>query len=166
MKKLKAKVKALKEQLIHAETELLDARVEMLRDTHFVREMETLFYGSKERGYQYSTHGEVEEWARVKELSNVEDDMYDAFREVASELGFNVDFDNDCLLLPLGPDEIIINEVGDVFQGNKLILKRTNYVDTQDRNAQIEAHMERSGYFPGVFHSDRYGNLTSVDTKG
>lgn len=38
-------------------------------------------------------------------------------------------------------------------------------VDVIKRNALIEAYMERSGYFPGVFRVDQRGNVSLVDTK-
>ncbi len=69
-------------------------------------------------------------------------------------------------------DAIIINHKGDVFMTGErgAFIRREEYTDVdgnQDeakRNALIEAHMEKTGYFPGVFRTDVHGNVFHVNT--
>ena len=37
--------------------------------------------------------------------------------------------------------------------------------DTAKRNRLIEEYMEKTGCYPGVFSSDRHGNVFAVNTK-
>lgn len=141
-------------------------KVKRLEDTEFVRTLEKTFYEAKSRGYQWNEFGEIEEFAHVN-LDHIDVEDREAFERIAMENhGFGVDFEHGALLNGLGPDEITINEDGDVFEGSKLIIRRSEYSDEQERNAQIEAHMETTGCYPGVFLTDRYGNVVLVNTKG
>jgi hypothetical protein len=81
------------------------------------------------------------------------------------------DFANDALKAHDGGC-LIINEDGDVYDedSGKRIVDRADYLDEEGeedeelRNALIEAWMERTGYFPGVFTHDRHGNVFPVST--
>ena len=78
-----------------------------------------------------------------------------------------VDFQNDVLMYSQGPC-IVVNNEGDVLDtdSGKWFIKKNDYLDEETgkfdiskRNELIEAYMEKTGYFPGVFESDYYGNL-------
>jgi hypothetical protein len=84
----------------------------------------------------------------------------------------SIDWDNGALLQSLGTC-IVINDDGDVYDqdGDKFFIKSGDYLDdngdpdTEKRNELIEAYMESSGYFPGVFRVGKYGDVFSVNTK-
>lgn len=54
---------------------------------------------------------------------------------------------------------IIIDDEGDVYDqdAGKVIVDRKAYETASERNALIEAYMERTGCFPSVIKVDRYG---------
>lgn len=162
---LETTIADLKTALAEAEEKLLQCRVEALEGTELVQNMESLFYVAQRRGFQWTNCGEIEEWAIVPGVDEIDEELREAFREHASQLGFNVDFEQGILLNLLSNEEITVNEDGDVFEGSKLIIHRDNYDNEMERNAQIETHMARTGYFPGVFLTDRHGNITPIDTK-
>lgn len=84
----------------------------------------------------------------------------------------DIDWNNDCLLYNQGPC-IVIND-GDVLdqESNEWFIGKDAYkdddghLDLPKRNALIEAYMERTGYYPGVFETDGHGNISFVNTKG
>lgn len=98
----------------------------------------------------------------------------DLFRDYMAETyGVSgVDFENDCLMLCIG-ECIVINEDGDIFDSTKCIIHRSDYslddgdgdADFTKRNKLIEAHMEKTGFFPSVIRQDRHGNVFYVDTQ-
>ena len=61
-----------------------------------------------------------------------------------------------------------IKEDGEVYHSDcgsaDFFLTRDSYESIEDRNAQIEAYMGKSGEFPSVFEIDHYGNLTLIST--
>jgi len=79
----------------------------------------------------------------------------------------DADFGNDCITTSIGPCIVIDNDGGVYDQdAAKVIVKKTDYETDEERNALIEAWMEKSGYFPSVVRCDYYGNpLGYVSTK-
>lgn len=79
--------------------------------------------------------------------------------------------EEEALTTSEGPS-LIINDDGDVYDqdSRKTVVRRADYLDDEGeedeskRNALIEAWMEKSGYFPGVFRQDRHGNVFHVNT--
>lgn len=122
----------------------------------------------KPDGYQYGECGNIEAWYRIdsKTMDKFEDYwgyLDDYFSEYHCA---RLDKQYDAVLVSHGPEEIIINEDGDVFLGNKVIIEKNMYQDKKQRNVLIEEYMEKTGYFPGVFYQDHYGNLILVNTRG
>ena len=121
-------------------------------------------YGEDENGWIYA-------WARF-ELPEKFKPYTEYFeRWIQEQYCYTYDSKNDSLMNSLGPDEIVINEDGDIFMGHKVIIDSKecrdddgNY-DRKKRNRLIEEYMERTGYFPGVFKQDHYGNITAINTK-
>lgn len=144
---------------------LQDACEEYFKTNEDVRKIVDL-QNQKPNGYQFNIFGEVEAWYRVKV------DL-DQFKDVKEYLKIYIqdytcgilDFENDALLIPQGPEEIIINDEGDIFLGNKLIIEADAYENEETRNELIEQYMEKTGYFPGVFRTDYYGNIYQVNTQ-
>ena len=123
--------------------------------------------------YQLDESGEVESWFRFDGLDDIPEDAREFFDTWLSENHcMRVDWDNSCFLYSQG-ESITINDDGDVFLGHKCVIHARDYrsedrdtdTDELERNRLIEAYMERSGYFPGVFSVDRHGNVFYVDTK-
>lgn len=94
--------------------------------------------------------------------------------QFVSDYGLSVNWKDSCLMNYLGDDNIMIQDDtrrdNGVWQGHKLIIEESEYienneVDENKRNALIEAHMEKTGNFPGVFRITQYGDVTFVKTK-
>ena len=97
-----------------------------------------------------------------------------------SDNGYNYDSENDTLMQWHGDDNIIIQDDtrhdNGVWQGHNLIIEEREYRETNPenehygdvnediRNELIEKHMEKTGYFPGVFRIDYHGNVFPVST--
>lgn len=83
-----------------------------------------------------------------------------------SDYGIQLDKQNDVLILSCSPS-IIINEDGDVYDedSQKWIVSEDDYRTRDERNQLIEAYMERTSCYPGVFEVGRYGDVTLVNTQ-
>jgi hypothetical protein len=109
-------------------------------------------------------------WTRV-DFSNLID-LKDSFQKELLERYFqdehcaNLNFKDSVLTTSEGP-AIVINEDGDVYDqdSGKFIVHKGNYETDVERNALIEAWMEKAGYFPSVIRCDHYGNAFYVNTK-
>lgn len=120
--------------------------------------------------YGLDRFGEVESWISL-DLSEFEDCTQFFEQYMRNEHYIIVDFNNGILSYPQGPN-LIIQDDGSVYDqdSNKLIIKRSDYkdedgeIDESKRNQLIEAYMEKSGYFSGVFRVDYYGNVFPVNT--
>lgn len=129
----------------------------------------------------------------ITALANSNSYVWDKYSEIASTIHFStsdfhdckeyfanymrdshfieVDFDNDCLTYAQGPS-IVINDEGDVLDqdSGKWFIAKKDYTDDNGesvltkRNELIEAYMDKHGYFPGVFETDRNGNIFLVKT--
>jgi hypothetical protein len=125
--------------------------------------------------YQQGNYGEIESWFRYSKLADYAD-CREYFETWLSDRScMRVDWDNDCLIVGHGDDNIIIQDEhgrdNGVWQGSKLIISESEYknddgeVNEAKRNALIEAHMEKTGYFPGVFRLTYHGDVYLVQTK-
>lgn len=123
--------------------------------------------------YCYDKHGEIQHWVYAIELLNsIPETAKEFFEEY---IGDNhcayIDWDNRSIYY-LNHGDIIINDEGDVLDSDsgKWIIKRDDYrdddgnEDESKRNQLIEAYMERTGCYPGVFSVDRHGNIFPVST--
>lgn len=87
----------------------------------------------------------------------------------------DLDLENNSLTMSHGDDNLVIqDEMGrdnGVWQDHKQVIAETEYknddgeIDETKRNELIEKHMQKSGYFPGVFRVDYHGNIFPVSTS-
>lgn len=122
--------------------------------------------------YLWDKYGEIVSWARFSDLSDFQD-CKQYFTEYMREYHcVDIDWENECLTYSVGPS-IVINDNGDVYDqdGNKFFISKSDYsdehgyLDESKRNELIEAYMLKTDCYPGVFKSDRHGNVTLIDTK-
>ncbi len=127
--------------------------------------------------YQFNAYGEIESWYRFADLSDFAEcrEYFEAW--LGETHCMTVDWNNDCLLYSQGDDNLIIQDDtrygrdNGVWLNGECVIPESDYktedgeVDTVKRNALIEAHMERTGHFPGVFRADQHGNVFHVNTK-
>lgn len=134
-------------------------------------------YSRLEQSNDYTTDqfdGWPCQWIRCEELSKLDEDDREYFKTWLDETycAVDIDWNNECLVMRNGP-AIIIDENGDVYDqdSRKRIIERNeyldeaNHVDKDKRNQLIEDYMKRTGYFPGVFTMDKYGNVYPVNTQ-
>lgn len=127
--------------------------------------------------YQAEEDG-IYSWYRMKsDLSMFEQypELKNYFELYVSERGLRIDWENQCLMNFHGDDCLVIQDDtrhdNGVWQGHKLIIAEKEYktddgeIDVEKRNAMIEAHMEKTGYFPGVFRITQYGDVYFVNTQ-
>lgn len=125
--------------------------------------------------YQLGEYGEVESWYRWHGLSDFLDCREYFETWLSSNYCMRVDWQNELLIVSHGDDNIMIQDDtrqdNGVWQSGKLIIKEESYrdedgeIDEDKRNALIEAHMERTGHFPGVFRVTQYGDVFFINTK-
>ena len=121
--------------------------------------------------YRFDQYGEIQSVYHFSEL-----DLYSECREYLeawlSDYCIIVDWNSDCLLFNQGESLIIQDDTrrdNGVWLSGKCVVNETEYkvdgeVDEDKRNELIEAHMEKTGYFPGVFRADQHGNVFPVST--
>ena len=166
---IKAKVQIEANKLFDKDKELKQALIEL----------------ENSNDYNIGEYGELESWIRFN--SNFPNELNEYFENYLSEnFGYiRMDFKNDALISFHGDDFISIqddarhNQDNGIWQGQKMIIKEDEYRDENPenehyergeiniakRNELIEQHMEKTGYFPGVFRVDYHGNVFSVNTK-
>lgn len=125
--------------------------------------------------YQLGCDGDIESWFRFYGLRDYQEcrEYFEAWLQDAHCM--RVDWDNDCLVVSHGDDNLIIQTESrrnnGVYQSGKCVIEESQYrnddneIDEEKRNALIEAHMERTGCFPGVFRMDYHGNVFPVNTR-
>jgi hypothetical protein len=132
-------------------------------------------------GYMYNEEHDIDAWVRfsTKDLEKNDVPYFQAYLDdTAEKHGCSYYFDgkNDLLLSGQGFDNYVIQSGycrGDhgVWQGHKLVIEASEYtedrqVNVSKRNQLIEAHMEKTGCFPGVFEmSTDYNDLKFVNTQ-
>lgn len=126
-------------------------------------------------GYVFDEQGEVCSWIRFEAFSDVPTRERQYLESYVEDQHFlRVDFAENALIQNLGGDEIVIQaylgQDSGIYQCGKLIVSPSEYyadgsVDITERNRLIEAHMERTGCFPGVFEVSYYGDITPVNTS-
>ncbi len=125
--------------------------------------------------YTLDEYGEIESFVRVRL-----NDYTDCSQYLAEYLSdchcIQVDFDNQVLTSSQGESITIQDDSrrktdNGIWLNSKQIINETAYLDDDNevdevkRNELIEAYMERTGYFPGVFRVDYYGNVSLVNTN-
>jgi hypothetical protein len=172
IKKINDVAKAFSEAQEQCRQELLTILTPVFEnDTELQASVDELMESNE---YGINEYSEIYSWCRVdidryKELG---DYIIEALQEWLNESHcIYIDTENDAFTYNQGDDNITINDDGDIFEGNKLIIDSNEYKDVDDddarealRNELIENHMAKTGYFPGVFSVDRHGNVFSVST--
>jgi len=108
-------------------------------------------------------------WARadLSKLIDTNDEFQcELLKEyLADNYCIDVDFENDCVTTAEGPC-LLINHEGDILDqdSGKWVISKRDYETEEERNALIEAHMEKTGYFPSVISVDYHGNAYYVST--
>ena len=79
---------------------------------------------------------------------------------LTDRLGISLNVEDKLALRFLG-GIIAIDDRGDVYdtESHKQIVSHFNYATVGERNKQIEAYMEKSGCYPGVYQLDHYGDI-------
>lgn len=154
------------------ETELSNAYTESFKvDTALTKALQSLEssneYGNDETG--------IYSWVRF-DLSGYAECM-DELEDYLCDHCAYPDVKNDVLLSYQG-GSIVINDgygrdKGDVYDTDaaERIVKKSDYqnedtgeLDIAKRNELIEAYMERTGCYPGVFRCDDHGNVYPINT--
>jgi len=128
---------------------------------------------------RYGIHADnlIYSWIRFSELSNVperEREYLDTY--LTQNRGLSVDWDSTVLIQYLGDDEILVvddtRSSNGVYQSGALIIEEDDYiidgdcVDETMRNQLIEAHLEKTGYYPGIYRVTCTGDVYPVSTQG
>lgn len=115
------------------------------------------------------------QWSRYEFLADYSKDVLEYFQAWLSDsYGYSYDAAHGALMNYLGDDCLIIQDDtrrdNGVWQGRAIVIDESLYVDedgevdVEKRNALIESHMDKTGYYPGVFRVDYHGNVFSVNT--
>jgi len=125
---------------------------------------------SKDITWIESDHDFVHRWVRF-DFSQLIDTKNDMERELLTEyLSDNhyieCDFKNEVASTCEGYC-LVINEDGDVLDqdSGKWVISKRDYESKQELFQLIEAYMERTSCYPSVIRSDRYGNVSYVNTQ-
>lgn len=173
IKALMARLDALNESRQSARTELQTEYSKVFSTLPQLRVLIALCEESQE--YQISDHGDVEQWIRITSGLEAFSDCIEYLSDWFADQGFRLDVVNSTLLNNCGSDNLMIQDdawqrYNGVWQNNKLIIPESLYrnedleVDEIKRNELIEAHMEHTGVFPGVFRQTKYGDVFRVST--
>jgi len=122
--------------------------------------------------YQYAVYCNVESWFRYLELDDVPEEHREYFEEYVSDKCISIDWNNSCFLMNQGDCLIIQDDTrrdNGVWLNGKIVIDESEYkvegdVDEDLRNSLIEAYMEKSGFFPGVFRVTQHGDVFLVNT--
>lgn len=124
--------------------------------------------------YTWDKYGEIASYIRFYDLSDFKE-CRQYFETFMQEYHFvTVDWDNDCLVYNQGECITIQDDTrhdNGIWLNSKCIIEESSYTDDDGevnetkRNALIEAYMDKSGFFPGVFRTDSHGNVFPVKTS-
>lgn len=170
--KLENKLKQAKSELNVQLSDINDRAIILMRKhlktkQNLVKEMISSVENSKDLTQSYEYY---QQFVRVdfSKLIDLESDLQkEALSDIFSEgYGLIVDYQNDCLLMDIGP-AILINHEGDVLDqdSGKWIISKNDYETEEQRNELIESYMNKSGYFPAIIKIDYHGNANYVNTQ-
>jgi hypothetical protein len=122
--------------------------------------------------YRFDEYGEIVSYHYV-DLSDFKDSKKYLVQYLRDSYCADLDLVNECITYSQGESIVIQDETrrdNGVWLSSKLIIDESEYKDENGvnetkRNELIEAYMEKTGCFPGVFRSDSHGNVFSVSTK-
>jgi len=169
IKELNNKLDELKSESNKIEAELQRSWNLVFEDLHAIRAGILALDTSNK--YVFSGHGDIIAIADFD--TDAFKDCQEYFTQYMSDIHFvEVDFSNGVISTMVGPS-FVINDDGDVYdqENDRLFVSMDEYVgddgvaDIDKRDNMIESYMESEGFYPGVFETDRSGNVKLVNTK-
>jgi hypothetical protein len=136
-------------------------------DLGWVKGIEAKLYASK----YWSTDefdGYPQQWERFEELKTIPKIAREYFQEYVNDLlSISIDWKNDVISLNYGPAVIVDLSEGYAYDqdAKKEILKCKDFDSELEFKKAIEAYMESTGVFSGVFKTNKYGNIIPYDTQ-
>jgi len=158
-------VEEYKKRLLGYWTKIFDNDKQLQKDAENAQNASE--YGADENG--------IYSWFRVNTNLTDYTECKDYLEEwLSDKYCLTIDWTNNCFVSWQGDDNIIIQDDtrrdNGIYQGHKLLFDESEYknddneIDEVKRNELIEKHMEKTGYFPGVFRVDSHGNVFYVKT--
>lgn len=171
IKKLHAKLQTIQGDVCEIENQLQTAYNKAFDKDKAIKSVMAELEASQD--FICDQYGEISSYVHF-DLSDYQDCKEYFVNYMRDSLFVSVDFQNDCLTYGQGESMIIQDDTrhdNGVWLSGKCVIDESEYkqdgdVDEVKRNSLIEAYMERTGYFPGVFRCDSHGNVFLVDTKG
>lgn len=123
--------------------------------------------------YGFDRYGEIIRWFRFNGLEDIPENARNAFEAYALDYCAYVNWEDSTLYTFEGDSLVIQSDTrhdNGVWINGKCVIDEAEYknedgeIDEDKRNALIEAYMEKTGYFPGVFRVDYHGNIFPVNT--
>lgn len=178
MLKINNKIKALNKELTENDTKTIDIekKLQCEYDKVFdknkvLKEAIAAVNDSKE----YSTNdcGDIVSWIRF-DFTDFEHCKEYLLNYLRDGHYIDCDFTNDTLMLSHGNDNLIIQDDtrhdNGVWCNGKCVIDESEYkddgeVDEDKRKELIEAYMQKTGFYPGVFRIDQHNNISLVKTN-
>ena len=170
IKDLNAQLASNLENLSDIETKLQEEWDRVFDDSGVIKAMMAKVEDSTD--YRFDEYGEIVSYHYV-DLSDFKDSKKYLVQYLRDSYCADLDLVNECITYSQGECIVIQDETrrdNGVWLNSKLIIDESEYKDENGvnetkRNELIEAYMEKTGYFPGVFRSDSYGNVFASSTK-
>ena len=169
---LNVKLKVASQNAADIEMQLQAAWDEAFQDSQTIKEFIAQLKRSNE--YALDAYGEIESFVRV-DLSDYQNCSDQLINYLSDYHGIRADFDNSVLTSSQGESITIQDDSrwkndNGVWLGSDQIIAETEYCEDNEvieekRNELIEAYMERTGYFPGVFRVTQNGDVFLVNTN-
>lgn len=119
------------------------------------------------REYAFNEIGDLMRWVRIDVKALSQGNVEQLERYFSNE-GLTLDVKNECLMALDGGYIGIDAETGDIWSNDcgrtESIASGSDYETIEERNALIEAYMERTGVYPTVVMVGRYRDATLVNT--
>jgi hypothetical protein len=117
--------------------------------------------------------GGIYSWTRLSLDCEVDSDSLTYLENYLVDQGITLHWDDEAIKSYQGDCLMIYDDTryeNGVWLDARCVIDESEYkidgeVDETKRNELIERYMEKTGYFPGVFHCDRHGNVFFVNTK-
>jgi len=170
---LKAQLNVLKIE-VNSKIDALVASLQSTFDAMFDADdnlQKALIRLDQSNDYMWVDSGDIAAWLRFDFTGYADDEKY--LKTYLQERHcIAADFDNGVLMQYWGP-ALVINHEGDILDqaSGKWPIKKASYTDDDGkcivalRNELLENYMEKTGCYPGVFITNRQGDIKLVDTQ-
>lgn len=158
------KIKELQDKLDSTNEELKNAWYEIFNDSGKIRQAVSNLENSC--NYRFNEVSDIELWycpnfnfpqESIEFLKEYLQDEYCIHYE-APENGSN---DLISMLCDTSDECYILNsDDGNIYYNGKVFIEKSSVDSSSEVYNAIEENMDKEGVFPGVFESDRYGNVT------